>query len=119
MKKEAYSCDIVFKDLESNVRSLFSTIHILNCFDNKKEYLDVLKNPNIIVLFEDETLLETAEFLFKNNLNITQTSKSTYMHRNTLIYRLDKIKKLTGLNLKNFEDAIIFQNLICVKKLIS
>ncbi len=118
-KKKEYSCDIVFKDFEGEVRGLFSTEHILNCFNNRDVYFSILQNENIKALFKDEELMSTVEHFFKNNLNVLQTSKASFMHRNTLLYRLDKIKKLTGLNLKSFEDAVVFENLICVKNLLS
>lgn len=117
--KSSYSCNVVFNDLEGNVRGLFSTEHILNCFfENKLAYKKIIEDINIKLLFDDNELLSTAEIFFANNLNILKASKASFMHRNTLNYRLDKIKKLTGLNIKNFEDAAVFQNLICVKKLL-
>lgn len=53
----------------------------------------------------DEELLKTADMLFKMNLNLTDTAKALFIHRNTLIYRLDKIHKQFGLDLRLFEDA--------------
>lgn len=54
----------------------------------------------------DEELLMTIETFFENSLNISSTSRALYAHRNTLVYRLDKIKKLTGLDIRVFEDAL-------------
>lgn len=53
----------------------------------------------------DEEVEKTAEMLFKMNLNLTDTAKALFIHRNTLIYRLDKIQKQFGLDLRHFEDA--------------
>ena len=112
-------CNVVFENTEGNVRGLFSTEHIINCFnENSISYLRVLEDENIKALFADEELMNTADVVLKNNLNITKASKESYMHRNTLLYRLDKIKRLTGLNLKNFEDAVVFENLLCAKKML-
>ncbi len=58
--------------------------------------------------FDEETLFTVQKF-FENNLNVSETSRQLYIHRNTLVYRLDKILKITGLDLRNFDDAIIFK----------
>ena len=58
--------------------------------------------------FDDE-LFHTVNIFFKNNLNIAETARQLHMHRNTLIYRLEQIQKKTGLDLRIFEDAIVFR----------
>lgn len=58
--------------------------------------------------FDEETLMTINKF-FENNLNVSETSRQLYIHRNTLVYRLDKIQKNTGLDLRVFEDAITFK----------
>ncbi|MCL2071708.1 MAG: helix-turn-helix domain-containing protein [Oscillospiraceae bacterium] len=58
----------------------------------------------------------TIQRFFENNLNVSETSRKLFVHRNTLVYRLDKIKKLTGLDLREFEDAIVFKIALMVKK---
>lgn len=58
-----------------------------------------------LLLTLDEELEKTAEMLFKMNLNLTDAAKALFIHRNTLIYRLDKIHKQIGLDLRLFEDA--------------
>lgn len=58
--------------------------------------------------FDAETLMTINKF-FENNLNVSETSRQLYIHRNTLVYRLDKIQKNTGLDLRVFEDAITFK----------
>lgn len=62
-----------------------------------------------------ETLLTIQKF-FENNLNVSETSRQLYVHRNTLVYRLDKIQKLTGLDIRKFDDAIIFKVSMLVRK---
>lgn len=57
----------------------------------------------------DEETLETINEFFKNSLNVSETSRKLFIHRNTLVYRLDKIHKTTGLDLRIFEDAITFK----------
>lgn len=65
--------------------------------------------------FDDETLLTIQKF-FENNLNVSETSRQLYIHRNTLVYRLDKVHKATGLDLRVFEDAITFEIALMVMK---
>ncbi len=64
---------------------------------------------------DTETLFTIQKF-FENNLNVSETSRQLYVHRNTLVYRLDKIQKITGLDLRNFDDAIIFKVSMLVKR---
>ena len=71
------------------------------------------KNP--IDALDQETLLTINKF-FENNLNVSETARKLFVHRNTLVYRLEKIKKLTGLDLREFDDAITFKVALMVKK---
>ena len=64
---------------------------------------------------DQETLLTIDKF-FENNLNVSETSRKLFVHRNTLVYRLEKIKKITGLDLRKFDHAIIFRVALMVKK---
>lgn len=64
----------------------------------------------------DRETIFTIQKFFDNNLNVSETSRQLYVHRNTLVYRLDKIQKITGLDLRNFDDAIIFKVSMLVKK---
>jgi len=64
----------------------------------------------------DRETLETIYKFFDNNLNISETSRKLFVHRNTLVYRLEKIKKLTGLDLRGFDHAVIFKVALMVRK---
>lgn len=64
----------------------------------------------------DEDTLETINRFFENNLNVSETSRKLYVHRNTLVYRLEKIKKITGLDLREFDHAIVFKVAMMVKQ---
>ena len=68
--------------------------------------------------FDDETLMTINKF-FENNLNVSETSRKLFVHRNTLVYRLEKIKKLTGLDLRQFDHAIVFKVALMVRKYLS
>ena len=52
---------------------------------------------------------QTIQKFFQNNLNVSETARQMYLHRNTLVYRLDKLQKLTGLDLRRFDDAVTFK----------
>ena len=71
----------------------------------KNEYID----NDLAEILKDETLLETAEVFMSESLNVSETARAMYVHRNTLMYRLDKIEKETGLNIRNFIDAVTFR----------
>ena len=75
---------------------------------------EVFKKGSIDSL-DHETLFTIQKF-FENNLNVSETSRKLFVHRNTLVYRLEKIKKLTGLDLREFDHAIVFKVALMVKK---
>lgn len=67
----------------------------------------------------DQETLFTIHRFFENNLNVSETSRRLFIHRNTLVYRLEKIRKLTGLDLREFDDAIVFKVALMVRKYLS
>ena len=75
---------------------------------------EVFKKGNLESL--DRETLMTIQCFFENNLNVSETSRKLFVHRNTLVYRLEKIRKLTGLDLREFEHAITFKVALMVKK---
>ena len=75
---------------------------------------EVFKRGSIESL--DHETLFTIQRFFENNLNVSETSRQLFIHRNTLVYRLDKIQKNTNLDLRNFEDAIAFKIALMVVK---
>ena len=75
---------------------------------------EVFKNGSLENL-DRETLL-TIQCFFENNLNVSETSRKLFVHRNTLVYRLEKIRKLTGLDLREFDHAITFKVALMVKR---
>ena len=82
------------------------------------KYRLLYSNKQVLAVLNNESLISTASVFLKNNLNITIASKKGYMHRNTLIYRIDKIKRLIGLDIRNFEEAVVFENLVMFSTLI-
>ena len=81
-------------------------------------YLTEVFKKNSIDALDQETLFTINKF-FENNLNVSETSRKLFVHRNTLVYRLEKIKKLTGLDLRLFDHAIIFKVALMVRKYLS
>ena len=81
-------------------------------------YLGEVFKKNSIDSLDQETLFTINKF-FENNLNVSETSRKLFVHRNTLVYRLEKIKKLTGLDLRQFDHAIVFKVALMVRKYLS
>jgi carbohydrate diacid regulator len=78
---------------------------------------EVFKKGSIESL--DHETLSTIQAFFENNLNVSETSRKLFVHRNTLVYRLEKIRKITGLDLREFDHAITFKVALMVKKYLS
>jgi len=78
-------------------------------------FLSEVFKRNPIEALDQETLFTIDKF-FENSLNVSETSRKLFVHRNTLVYRLEKIKKITGLDLREFDHAIIFKVALMVKK---
>lgn len=79
------------------------------------DFYHTLFNKRTSKLFSDE-MLTTIEKFFENSLNLSETARQLYIHRNTLVYRLDKIQKTIGLDLRAFEDAVTFKLLMLMGK---
>ena len=81
-------------------------------------FLSEVFKKNSIDSLDQETLFTINKF-FENSLNVSETSRKLFVHRNTLVYRLEKIKKLTGLDLRQFDHAIVFKVALMVRKYLS
>jgi carbohydrate diacid regulator len=78
-------------------------------------YHGLLFNRKTAKLFNDE-MLQTIEMFFSKDLNLSDTARQLFIHRNTLVYRLDKVQRQTGLDLRHFDDAVTFKILYELKK---
>lgn len=78
-------------------------------------FLDEVFPKGAYEALDSETLLTIQKF-FENNLNGSETSRQLFVHRNTLVYRLDKVQKITGLDLRSFDDAVLFKLASMVRK---
>ena len=70
---------------------------------------DKFLSAEVISIMKDKELIDCINAFLNNNLNISETSRNAFLHRNTLLYRIDKIHKTTGLNVRKFEDAMTFR----------
>ncbi len=109
-------------DISGNVHSYreFILVKMLEEIPEGKlaQYFTEITDENCKEVLEDEEMLTTAERFLQNSLNVSETSRNLYMHRNTLLYRLDKIEKATGLNIRQFSDAVSFRVLTVLYKLL-
>ena len=119
------------KDVAKSYREAMLALRVGNIFENEKCVMRYDKlglgrliyqlPPTLCNMFLDEvfaqgayegldseTLLTISKF-FENNLNGSETSRKLFVHRNTLVYRLDKVQKITGLDLRSFDDAVLFK----------
>ena len=132
------SCVVGIKNLAASFREAQVSLEVMKVFDTEKRIVsynnlgiarliyqlpttlcemflnEVMKKGSLDSL-DQETLLTIQKF-FENNLNVSETSRRLFVHRNTLVYRVEKIKKLTGLDLREFDDAIVFKVALMVKK---
>jgi len=83
--------------------------------DVAEHYHGILFNRSTARLFSEE-MLYTIEMFFKKDLNLSDTARQLYIHRNTLVYRLDKVQRQVGLDLRKFEDAVTFKMLLEMRK---
>ena len=73
-----------------------------------KIFIDEIFGENVPSELDDETLTTINKF-FENNLNVSETSRQLFVHRNTLVYRIEKLEKSTGLDIRTFDDALTFK----------
>jgi len=111
------------------VGKVFDTDKSIVCYDNLgiarliyqlpttlcEMFLREIFKKGSIESLDQETLFTIQKF-FENNLNVSETARKLFVHRNTLVYRLEKIRKLTGLDLREFDHAIVFKIALMVKR---
>lgn len=83
--------------------------------ETAEHYHNLLFNRSTARLFSEE-MLYTIEMFFKKDLNLSDTARQLYIHRNTLVYRLDKVQRQIGLDLRKFEDAVTFKMLLEMRR---
>lgn len=82
------------------------------------EYIkdEFFANTKLKDLLKNDELIKTINDFLKNDLNVLKTSKQTFMHRNTLLYRIGKVKKMVGLDIRHFEDALTMKIILELDK---
>lgn len=83
-----------------------------------KEHMEEFRITGAEEVFADEEMMGTAEMFLENSLNLSETARELFLHRNTLMYRLDKLERLTGLNIRNFSDAVTFRVMTILYRLL-
>ena len=78
-------------------------------------FLKEVFSGDVLEMLDEETL-STVNLFFENSLNISETARKMYVHRNTLVYRLEKLQKITGLDVRVFDDALTFKIALMVAK---
>lgn len=99
---------LIFQSTE--IRNLFKTENLIGKHFNAKKYPEIITNSSLKKIFCNDAINESVDAFLNGGLNLTKASINSYVHRNTLIYRIGKIKKTIGLDLKNFEDCVIYLN---------
>lgn len=103
-------------DIKTNLATVFSTENLTNNLSaaSIEQFSKYLKSDIIVPILTDRETRTLIDAMFQNNLNLTLTAKDTFMHRNTLMYRIEKIKTKLGLDIRLFDDACILKNIIVV-----
>ncbi len=83
--------------------------------DTSNSFHHMMFNRKTARLFNDE-MIHTIEKFFENSLNLSETARQLYIHRNTLVYRLDKVQRIIGLDLRAFDDAVTFKLMMLLGK---
>lgn len=98
-------------DLTQFSHKNISLYEIVSCLtkSQRERLISGYDIKNFARIFEHGDLMLTVDCFFENGMNISETARKLYMHRNTLIYRLNKIKKTCGIDLRNFDMAVTFQ----------
>ncbi len=102
------------KKQESHFSKLEKSLLSCLSLDQQAVIFEKFLTPEIIAVLEDKELVDCINAFFKNNLNISETSRNAFLHRNTLLYRIEKINRVTKLNIRNFDDAMTFKFLTII-----
>ena len=102
------------KKQENSFSKIEKTIFSCLSVDQQAVICEKFMTPEIISVLQDKELVDCINAFFKNNLNISETSRNAFLHRNTLLYRIEKINRVTKLNIRNFDDAMTFKILTLI-----
>lgn len=104
--------------IQSN-RDLFKSELLIGKKFKTRKYKEIFKNHNLMKILNNASINETFDAFTKGGLNLTQASTDSYVHRNTLIYRIEKVNSAIGLDLRKFEDCVIYMNMREIYKMVN
>ena len=107
----------IFQNKE--IRNLFKTKNLIGENFQGENFRELAKLPALKKIFCNQSINKSVDVFFEGGMNLSKASAKSYIHRNTLIYRIGKIKKTIGLDLKKFEDCIIYMNAREIFKIIN
>ena len=101
------------KELKELCYKLFKTEKLLkNTEDDFEQYIQFYKIKQIKNVVLNAEMISTVNSYFENGMNTSLASVAGYMHRNTMVYRLQKVKNVIGLDIRNFNDAVVYKNML-------
>lgn len=112
-KQQQHAVNATYFTSEEN-RALFSTENLIRLAERGEKYLleQPFKRKEVFRLFSNEGIINSLLSFLENGQNITKSSEQSFVHRNTIVYRLKKIQRVLGIDLHVFSDAVLFQNLV-------
>ncbi len=107
------------KQIKNLCKELFETgVLIMNNLLQNNDYFKFFQIKQVKSILSNSDIIKTVEVFFENGMNTSVASLAGYMHRNTMVYRLQKIKKIIGLDIRNFNDAILYNNMVTCYKIV-
>ena len=101
------------KELKELCYKMFKTEKLLkNTEDDFEQYIQFYKIKQIKNVVLNAEMISTVNSYFENGMNTSLASVAGYMHRNTMVYRLQKVKNVIGLDIRNFNDAVVYKNML-------
>lgn len=110
--------EVICENLELEIRTIFTTENILRALAEK----DYERLSRFFMIARVKKLVNNPDMMYSlkqyllNDLNVAKTSKAAFLHRNTLIYRIIKMQRITGIDVRNFTDAVLFNNIMFVRQ---
>lgn len=105
--------ELIFCSSEN--KKMFKTENLINVYD-KSNFSKIFSDASLVKILENDAINESVDAFIQGDLNFSIASQKSFVHRNTLIYRITKIKNLIGLDLKKFDDCVLYQNVRIVYK---
>ena len=107
------------QQIKNLCKELFATdVLIINNLLDNNDYLKFFQIKQVKSILSNSDIIKTVEVFFENGMNTSVASVAGYMHRNTMVYRLQKIKKIIGLDIRNFNDAVLYYNMVTCYKIL-